>query len=340
MTRDDEGLEQVLEAASALSLAAGPVERAAALERLIERARAAQRAGAVAPAPGSPRDALRRLFVGRAAVLERVAAQVDRALGAAQPVLIEGEPGTGKTLLATTIHHAARRGPLVRVSHPAPPEAVSRAVRAGAGAILCDEVATLSLAVQEELLRLLRAPGRRAPRLLATTRHDLDAAAGEGWFLPELRDRLHVLRLRLPPLREHPAAVGELFRQLLRARSALDEPPALTPGALEALMAHPWPGNVRELDLCARALRDWAPHGPIEPSHVARFVAQLAPSAPAPAAREPAPPRAELTLEAQERATIAERLARYGWRQLETARSLGIDRKTLYRKIRRYGLRP
>ncbi|MCO5169256.1 MAG: sigma 54-interacting transcriptional regulator [Planctomycetes bacterium] len=336
-------VEQVLEAAAALSRAVGPVERAAALEALGERVEAALRAPG-GEAPRGAREALRGLFEGRAAALERGAAQVDRVLGAAHPALVEGEPGTGKTLVATAIHEAGRPGVLVRVARPAAPDALRRAWRAAPATLLCEEVATLSLAAQQELLRLLRAPGRRPPRVVATTRHGLDAAAAAGWFLPELRDRLHVLRLRLPPLREDPAAITALLQRRLRARGAPDEAPALTPEALAALRRHRWPGNVRELEEAARALREWAPRGPIEQAHVERFVAQLSPAA-APAGERPpvAPaggPVTEPTLVALERATIAERLLRHGWRQLETARSLGIDRKTLYRKIREFGLEP
>jgi DNA-binding NtrC family response regulator len=294
--------------------------------------------GAATPA----RDALRQLFLGRAAALERLAAQVDRLLGAGLPALIEGEPGTGKTLLASVVHQAARRGSLLTLAHPVADDALREAARAGV--VLCEEVATFAHEAQEELLRLLRAPGRQTPLLLATTRHDLDAAVAAGWFLPELRDRLHVVRLRLPSLREHPPAVAELLLAALRARRAPDPPPDVTPDALTALCAYGWPGNARELEEAARVLLGWAPRGPIERAHVARFVGQLGvragdPGAPGPKAR--ASERMEApTLEALERATIAARLGEHEWRQAETARSLGIDRKTLYRKIRQYGLTP
>ncbi len=343
-----ERVEEVLEAAAELSQARGRVERAAALERLVDRARAALRGeGDDVGVADGPRagDALRLLFVGREAVLERVTAQVERALGAAQPVLLEGEPGTGKTLVAVALHEGggvARRGALQRVAPPVTAEALVRAGRAAGGSLLVEEVAALSRRAQEELLRLLRAPpARRGPRVLATTRHDLDAAVAAGWFVPELRDRLHVLRLRLPPLREHRGAIPALLQRLLGASSE-GEPPAVTPDALAALCAHDWPGNARELELAARVLRDWAASAPIDAAHAQRFLAQLAMAAPGASSAVGASgaARAEPTLEAQERATIAERLARHAWRQVETARSLGIDRKTLYRKIRQYGLEP
>lgn len=296
----------------------------AAIEQALERA---------------PREALRWLFTGRPAVLDRLAAQVERAIGATQPVLLEGERGAGKSLVAAVIHHAGgkRRGALARLEPGEGPGAVARAV--APGTLVIDEVAASSVEVQEALLRLLRGAGP-APRVLATTSLDLDAAVGAGWFLPDLRDRLRVLRLVLPPLRETRTAIGELFLALLTARSAPAEPPVVAPSAVAALRAYPWPGNVRELDLAARTLRAWCPRGPLEAAHVGRFLAQLATDA-APRTASPGPAAArEETLVEVERAAIEARLVQHGWRQVETAKSLGIDRKTLYRKIRDLGLTP
>jgi DNA-binding NtrC family response regulator len=328
-------IDQALAAAADLEGAVDAAARRAALEALVERAEAALRALRRGGPGRPPREALRDLFVGRPEALERLAPQLERVLGATQPVLVEGEPGTGKRSVAAALHEAAAdRGPLARVAHPVGADEVRRRAR-GAGALLCEDVSNLSADAQGALLALLRGASRRAPRVIATTRHDLDAAVAAGWFLPELRDRLHVLRLRLPPLREHPAAAPALFAHLLRLRAGAGAAPRVSAAALDALRAHAWPGNAREVDAAARAILGWLGSGAaVEGDHVSRFLAQVATSNEAPAAA----PRDDRTLAAVERDTIEERLARLEWRQVETARSLGIDRKTLYRRIRELGL--
>lgn len=292
---------------------------------------------------GEPLEPLRALFAGRPAALERLLPLLDRVLGARHPVLIEGERGAGTALVARVIHAAgpARRGQLVTFDPIAPRTdgrqgglAAALAAAAG-GTVVIEEVAALPPGDQSSLLAALRAPDASA-RIVATTR--LDPGRVRAWLGADLLDRLAVLRLRLPPLREEPAGVVALLRAELTRLRAPEPPPELDEDALAALRAYSWPGNADEVERCARALAGWSGRR-VGRDEVARFLALLADAPPQPATPAPAA-GPEKTLAELERLEIEARLAQHGWRQVETAASLGIDRKTLYRKVRALGLTP
>lgn len=205
-------------------------------------------------------------------------------------VLILGESGTGKDLLARAIHRESRRAtrPFLSVNCAALPEAladselfghrkgaftgavadqVGRLCAADRGTLLLDEVGDLSLPVQAKLLRFLEsgecqpvgAAGttRADVRVIAATNRDLPAAVRAGRFRADLYYRLHVVPLLLPPLRERGGDVRLLVAHLteeLAGQHGLP-PPRYTAAALDLLARHPWPGNVRELrNICERML--------------------------------------------------------------------------------------
>ncbi len=300
--------------------------RAAALERVLAAARQELDAVQLARSEGGSR-ALRELFVGRDAAYATAVEWLARAAGTSLPALIEGERGTGKATLALTLH---RTGP--RRSRPlrwleagavrSAPELEAAWTSARAGTLALRWVEQLPTPAAEALLELL-AGGGASPRIIATSRRPCGELSE---VLPAaLVDRLRVVRLRLPPLREAPQAVPALFEELVRreAGAATLPEPLLSPDAEATLRAAPWTGNVAELAACAGAAWAAADGRTIDRRHL-----------PEEAAGDAAAP----TLEELERRWITERLEALDWHQVRTAHSLGIDRKTLYRKIRRYGL--
>ena len=196
------------------------------------------------------------------------------------PVLVTGETGTGKELVARGLHEHSPRAarPFVAVNCAAVSPALfeselfgsvrgaftgasgSRRGLVGAargGTLFLDEIGELPLEMQAKLLRLLEAGRYRRVgaeteeaaevRIVAATNRPLEDAVGEGSFRRDLYYRLHVLRIHVPPLRERRADVPALVRRFLAELGEAQAAREIAPGALAALMAHDWPGNVREL---------------------------------------------------------------------------------------------
>ena len=222
---------------------------------------------------------------------------VERASAAAplnRPVLVIGERGTGKELIAERLHRLSPRwgGPLISLNCAALPEnlidaelfgyeagAFTGAARARAGrfedadggTLFLDEIATLSLAAQERLLRvveygeLTRIGSNRAihvdVRLVGATNEDLPTLAETGRFRADLLDRLSFEVVTLPPLREREEdidALSQHFGRRMAVELGWSGFPGFTNGAMDILHAHPWPGNVRELkNVVERSLYRW-----------------------------------------------------------------------------------
>lgn len=274
------------------------------------------------------------------------------------PVVILGESGSGKEVVARALHaNSPRRdSAFVPVNVAALPSDLLeselfghvRGAFTGAtaekqglleaahgGTLFLDEIAEMPLPLQAKLLRALedgeirRVGDTRAfavdVRFVCATHRDLERRVAEGRFREDLFYRLKVLVLRLPPLRERREDILVLARQLLAAERRA--PPGLTPDAERLLLEYAWPGNVREL---ANAIRHAAAlaHGrPVEPEHLPEDVAAPRPRA-----------GGELrTLAEVEREHVLRVLERCGGSQVEAARVLGIGRNTLWRKLRAYG---
>ena len=292
------------------------------------------------------------------------------------PVLIEGETGSGKELLARYVHGRSPRRdrPLVAVNCGALPDGLleaeffghARGAFTGAesarpglleaadgGTLFLDEVGELSPQGQATLLRVLqerefRRIGeirvRRSDfRLIAATHRPLAELAAAQQFRQDLFYRLRVVRLRLPPLRERRSEIPELAAALLArlARRHRLAPARLSADALEALVRRDWPGNVRELEsVLAEALmrRGTRVIGP-------EMVAGGGPETAGPAAAVPDPLHAVMEIRrlalaraAFERLVLLRALRRASGSRVRAARELGISRQSLWQKLRRHGI--
>ena len=295
----------------------------------------------------------------------KMRAVLDLALRAAAsdaPVLLRGESGTGKGVVARAIHARSPRAgrPFLVVSCPTLSEelltselfghargAFTGAVRdqpgrveaASDGTLFLDEIGEISPGLQAKLLRFLQEKQyervgenriRKADvRVLVATNRDLDLDVKEGRFREDLFYRVNVVDLRLPPLRERPEDILPLARRFLSffARSTGRRSPELSPAAERALLAYAWPGNLRELrNTIERALIVW-PAQVIEPEALPERMAVATATRPALGG--------EFSLEEIEREHILRVMAHSATLD-EAARILGIDSSTLWRKRKKY----
>ena len=304
----------------------------------------------------------------------RVLDMIDAAAATDSVVLLRGESGTGKDLLARRVHQRSARaaGPYVRVNCAAVPtdmwESEFFGHRRGAftgaaadrdgrfqlahrGTLFLDEIGAMPLETQAKLLRVLqdgevhrlgdRQPTRVDVRIVAATNADVEAAIREGRFRADLYYRLNVLQIVLPPLRERSQDIELLaraFAQEVAARLARPAP-ELDPETLARLRAYSWPGNARELrSVIERALV----------LHPGRGLADLdlAPEPVGSASAEPSGPPAvndlnlRESLHRVERSLIVEAHRRSGGVRREAARLLGIDARNLAYYFRKHGLDP
>ncbi len=292
------------------------------------------------------------------------------------PVLITGETGTGKEILAHAIHQLSSRRdrPLVKVNCASIPRelfeselfgyeggAFTGASRQGKpgkfelahqGTIFLDEVGELPVSMQVKLLRVIqereveRVGGTRTLRLnfrvIAATNRNLKDMIEAGGFRGDLFYRLNIFPLRTPALREIAEHIPRLAYHVLshlKERGA-EAPRRISPEAMSLLMAYPWPGNVRELqNALERAAVEAGEGGTIQAVHLPPEIS----SSPTPPERRPAPePLGSLKeeLARHERLVIERALALARGNRTKTAQILGIHRTGLYQKLRRHGLEP
>jgi DNA-binding NtrC family response regulator len=300
------------------------------------------------------RDALGRLEAERAPVSHEPALHGDspaadelrrrlRVAGAsALPVLLTGETGSGKTLCARIIHaEATARAhmPFVALGPGAPELAASEDFFDSAelaGTFFVNDVAELPFELQAKLLRALerleaRAFAEGAPRLIAATSRDLSLEVGAGRFLGGLYARLAPLVVPVPALRERGHDVLTLaYHFLHRASSPARRLMGLTPLAAMSLLNYPWPGNVRELEQCIGSAAAIARYDLLREIDLPRHVANLPGDATGAPEIDP--------LSAIEREHVLTVLRSVRGNKTRASRLLGVDRKTLYRKLESYGL--
>jgi len=277
-------------------------------------------------------------------------------------VLITGENGTGKGLVAQTLHSVSLRStrPLVTVNTgglaegvfeselfghvkgaftDAKTDRVGRFEMADGGTLFLDEIANISQGLQSKLLRTLEtgefervgsSKTRRVDvRVFSATNADLTAAVTEGRFRQDLLFRLNTIELRLPPLRDRREDLPILAAHFLRQHAEHYRKPIkdYDEGAIKALLAHAWPGNVRELDHAVERAVLMAQGDVIRAVDLGLR-----------AGREGPPRLEEMSLEDVEALLIKKALARFNGNVSHAANALGLSRSALYRRLQRYGL--
>ncbi|HVX63070.1 MAG TPA: sigma-54 dependent transcriptional regulator [Pirellulales bacterium] len=311
-------------------------------------------------------------LIGRSPAMLQVFKLIGRLAATREPVLILGESGVGKELVANAIHGNSPRAsrPLIKVNSAALSPtlleselfgheqgaftgAVSRRIgrfeRAHGGTIFLDEIGDLDFELQAKLLRVLqtgdfeRVGGNETVetdvRVISATNRDLPALVAEQKFREDLFYRLNVVTIELPPLRQRREDIPLLAEHIARrlARKYGWPQLALSPEAVDWLSHQPWPGNVRELqNVLARAAA--LARGRlilIEDLQASPTVAD-APAAPSATASNPF--CLKVILAETERRVIAEALAESSWNRTRASQLLGISRRQLFDKIRQYGL--
>jgi DNA-binding NtrC family response regulator len=341
----------------------------ARLERVLEPARLADEVARLARENECLRDELGtapdEALIGTSAAMQRVREMIERVAPAAANVLITGETGTGKELVARRIHALGPRAnrPFVALNCSALPEGlaeselfghekgaftgadrrrIGRFELADTGTLFLDEVGELLPALQVKLLRALqerafeRVGGSTTVsvdvRVIAATNRDLEAAIREERFRSDLFYRLNVVRIDLPPLRERPEDIPALAEPFLSRYGRATEGGSLhlAPAALAALSAFPWPGNVRELENVVHRATILARDDEIGPEDVT-------PELPGVAA--PGTTDLRAVLARVERDLIARALREHHGNLSAAGRALGIERNLLRYKLRKHGLR-
>ena len=351
---------------------AKPVRRDAVVEVLGR----ALRADDAAPPAATPRagEGEEDELVGASDAMREVHKRIGLAAASIAPVLVLGETGTGKELVARALHRHSSRAdrPFVAINCSAIPRdlleselfghvrgAFSGATAdrpgcfrsADGGVLLLDEIGDMPLGVQAKILRVLQEGevtplGSHRPvpvdvRLVAATHRDLAAEVRAGQFREDLFYRLDVLSVQLPPLRERLSDILPLAEHFLRGAAGTGPAKRLSADAAQALLRRRWQGNVRELRNLMQRCQALVRHRVITAADLSEGSGEGADGAGEAPGGIPADwLEAELpvAVERLERALIVRALARTAGNRAEAARVLGIHRQLLYRKLEQYGI--
>jgi two-component system, NtrC family, response regulator HydG len=316
-----------------------------------------------APSPGGSSS-----LVGHHPAMRELQRMIELVARSGSTVMILGESGSGKEVVAEAIHRASPRagGPFVRVSCSALNEnlleselfghvrgAFTGALKdrrgrfqdAHGGTLLLDEIGDISPVVQVKLLRVIEQreiervgdsqPIKVDVRVLCATHRDLRQLVTDGRFRADLYFRLAVFPLQVPSLREHAEdipALAERFLSRLGAGAA-QRPPGILPEALRALCAHSWPGNVRELQNVLEYAALQSGGYDIRLEHLPGEIRAAGQHA---GAAAPVVSRADATLEERRELVLA--LEQAGWNRTRAASALGVSRVTLWKRMKRHGI--
>lgn len=337
------------------------------LEQLIAKVRELSAPSSAFPAPPQHQSTL-----GLSAVMRRIEETLPRLAERASAILLTGESGVGKEHVARQLHRCGRDGedrPFVAVNCGALTEtlleaelfghekgAFTGAVRtkkgvfelAHGGTLLLDEIGEMPLTMQVRLLRaiqerhIMRVGGERVIdvdlHLICATNRDLKSMVEQGQFREDLYYRINVIHLRIPPLRERKEDILWFAQRFLQQFNEQHpgERKALHTDAERALLEYPWPGNIRELQHCIERACILTPHAILRPEDLFEdFATQTQ-------GEQPNTPLdgddLNQYLRACERAYIQRALARHEWHLGQTATYLGISRKNLWEKMKKYGI--
>ncbi len=309
-------------------------------------------------------------IIGTSSAMRGLARDIERVAGSDATVLLLGESGTGKDLVAQSIHAASPRRDraFVPVNASALPESLAEAELFGhekgaftgaiasrpgrfelahGGTLFLDEIGTLSAAVQAKLLRVLesheieRVGGRRSIpvdfRLISATNEDLEARVAAGTFREDLFYRIHTVALRIAPLRERGEDIALLSEHFLALFGQRHRKPdrSLSAGALARLRSHAWRGNVRELQHVIETLVLFSDTPEIGEEELPRALRE---GSGGPVAPGGAPADFAAAVEDFERRTLANAIAAAGGVKAEAARRLGLDPNQIKYLCRKYNL--
>jgi two-component system, NtrC family, response regulator AtoC len=311
-------------------------------------------------------------LLGSSPAMQPIHDLIERVARSESAVLITGESGTGKELVARALHDrsARRGGPFVAINCAAMPETLLESelfghtrgaftdakadhpglfVQAHRGTLFLDEIGEMPLGLQPKLLRALqertvRPIGAKGEvgfdsRIIAATNQDLESAVEEGRFREDLYYRIHVIQIDLPPLRVRGNDILVLARHFVEhfARAAAKPVTGIVPAAAEKLFAYPWPGNVRELKNCIERAVTLCRYSEIMVDDLPAKVRDFKRSPPALSGDD----IDELvSMEEIERRHVLRVFEATGGNKSLSAKILGFNRKTLYRRLRQYGLLP
>ncbi|VTU45861.1 sigma-54-dependent Fis family transcriptional regulator [Variovorax sp. PBL-E5] len=330
---------------------------------LAPRMRRAMPAAAALSAPGRPDASLDRL-AGDDPAMQALLARARRLVDRGIHVLVEGETGSGKEVLAKALHHASRRSamPFVAVNCASIPESLIESelfgympgsftggrskgmkgliAQADRGTLFLDEIGDMPMALQTRLLRVL-AEGELMPlgaeaaqhvdiAVVAATHRHLPELVAAGRFREDLYYRLCGALLRLPPLRERRDMRHVIARVFDEERSAAGHAATLSEAALQRLLSHGWPGNIRELRNVLRLSLALCGEETVEVEHLQlqeQAVRRMPPA--------PAPMAVDGDTGAQH---LLDALRRHRWHVARAAQELGISRATVYRHMKRHGI--
>lgn len=307
-------------------------------------------------------------IIGQCEQMQRVFETIRQVAPTNATVLFIGESGTGKELMARLLHRlSGREGPFMAISCGALPEnlleselfghkkgafsgattdRIGRFQAAHGGTLFLDEVADIPVNVQAKLLRAIEnreivplgtnEPVRVDVRLVAATNRDLQKLTEKGLFRRDLYFRLNVVQVELPPLRERRGDIQLLIKHFIREISSdyNRQPPSISHDALKILTLYQWPGNVRELRNCLESMIAVCRTNLLTKDHIPEYIIREIPRS--------GPDLSRLigrTLAEIEREVIRATLRMVDGHRAKAAKILGIGERTLYRKIKEYGLR-